>query len=388
MQHWRHLSQLLLLLLAISAVLVMLVMQAQLQATSHYDGPGQLVADQSIDGSSCSPRQHIMFLKTHKCASSSLQNMFLRYGIHHHLSMAVPYDGNYIGSPQHFEVSFFPAQYMPEDGAIDIFAVHTRLNENEHRKIMHADASFVTVVREPGHLFESMYTFYYLKDSYDGHNLKAYLELPLQLEKLYRKNRPKIGYDMMLFDMGVNITVNMTTDVVRKAVQQMDRLFDIVLVAEEMDQSLILLKEHLCWDYSDIIFFNKNVRMKYYRPKISNETLAKIRELNSGDVMLYEHFLAKHKMAVQKYGINKMADDVEQLRRLRDAVFKNCGARVMLGGNNNVLFEEYSDIVETFALKNESNIDCVMLSMPELQLIAKVRSIIKHKLKKKKTLAI
>ncbi|CAL4131925.1 unnamed protein product, partial [Meganyctiphanes norvegica] len=44
----------------------------------------------------CQPHTNIAFLKTHKCASSSIQNILFRYGWFRHLNFAVPLKNNYL----------------------------------------------------------------------------------------------------------------------------------------------------------------------------------------------------------------------------------------------------------------------------------------------------
>ncbi|KAK8376375.1 hypothetical protein O3P69_009788 [Scylla paramamosain] len=43
-----------------------------------------------ISEESCRPRHDLVFLKTHKCASSTTQRIFLRYGKQHGLTQALP----------------------------------------------------------------------------------------------------------------------------------------------------------------------------------------------------------------------------------------------------------------------------------------------------------
>ena len=46
----------------------------------------------------CRPVKKFGFLKTHKCGSTTIQNMLLRYVVKHDLNLVVPVDGegNYI----------------------------------------------------------------------------------------------------------------------------------------------------------------------------------------------------------------------------------------------------------------------------------------------------
>ena len=45
----------------------------------------------------CAKRTKIAFLKTHKCASSSVQNMLMRFGLENELNFVLPSAGNYLG---------------------------------------------------------------------------------------------------------------------------------------------------------------------------------------------------------------------------------------------------------------------------------------------------
>ena len=45
----------------------------------------------------CAKRTKIAFLKTHKCASSSVQNILMRFGLENELNFVLPSAGNYLG---------------------------------------------------------------------------------------------------------------------------------------------------------------------------------------------------------------------------------------------------------------------------------------------------
>ena len=49
------------------------------------------------DYGQCSKKTKIAFLKTHKCASSSVQNMLMRFGLENELNFVLPSVGNYLG---------------------------------------------------------------------------------------------------------------------------------------------------------------------------------------------------------------------------------------------------------------------------------------------------
>ena len=49
------------------------------------------------DNSNCQPKAKIIFLKTHKCASSTIQNILFRKALQNDLNVVMPPEGNYIG---------------------------------------------------------------------------------------------------------------------------------------------------------------------------------------------------------------------------------------------------------------------------------------------------
>ncbi|XP_050700188.1 galactosylceramide sulfotransferase-like [Eriocheir sinensis] len=69
---------------------------------------GEVAGDGDSDGMqtepSCTPSNHLFFLKTHKCASSTVQNILFRYGYSRNLTFALPRSGNYLGHPKYFKV--------------------------------------------------------------------------------------------------------------------------------------------------------------------------------------------------------------------------------------------------------------------------------------------
>ena len=47
---------------------------------------------------------------------------------------------------------------------------------------------------------------------------------------------------------------------VMKYIKELDKQFDLVLIAEYFDESLILLDELLCWPYKDLTYLKQNER--------------------------------------------------------------------------------------------------------------------------------
>lgn len=114
---------------------------------------------------SCRPRRNIVFLKTHKCASSSIQNIFNRFGYRRGLTFVLPAKGSYIGHPEPFNWSMVP-DARKFGLRYNILTHHCRFNYDEMRTRFSNDVKFVTIVRHPVELYESLFSFYSLHHFY------------------------------------------------------------------------------------------------------------------------------------------------------------------------------------------------------------------------------
>ena len=75
---------------------------------------------------------------------------------------------------------------------------------------------------------------------------------------------------------------------------------DLVLITEYFDESLLLLRRLMCWDWADILYLPKNVRSS--PPQIPEQLRQSMRKFNAVDMRLYEHFNKSLWDKVDKYG--------------------------------------------------------------------------------------
>ena len=57
-----------------------------------------------------------------------------------------------------------------------------------------------------------------------------------------------------------------------------------------MDESLVLLKNLLCWNDEDIVVLTNNARESKYKRKMTSAELNKLRNYNFADTKIYNHF--------------------------------------------------------------------------------------------------
>lgn len=77
------------------------------------------------DVTTCTPRKNLLFLKTHKTGSSTIQNIVYRYGDANGLTFALPPSGVYFGVPALFRRTF---PIKSPTGKYNMLANHARYN--------------------------------------------------------------------------------------------------------------------------------------------------------------------------------------------------------------------------------------------------------------------
>ena len=61
----------------------------------------------------------------------------------------------------------------------------------------------------------------------------------------------------MLFDLGMNRDNMEDVTKVKQKIQELDQQFELVMIMEKFDESVIILKDMLCWDIDDVIYLMK-----------------------------------------------------------------------------------------------------------------------------------
>ena len=125
-----------------------------------------------------------------------------------------------------------------------------------------------------------------------------------------------------LFDLGLDPKVN-NTSMIQKKIKTLHKEFDLVLITEYFDESLILLKRFLCWSYDDILYISAGVRSKSHRYSVSEDLQKKIREWNAGDVLLYNHFNKTLWRKIDEYG-SAFQTDLEEFKMLEKEAYSKC----------------------------------------------------------------
>ncbi|KAI1879786.1 hypothetical protein AGOR_G00253010 [Albula goreensis] len=124
------------------------------------DPPASLRSMDFLTAAPCSPKRHVMFLKTHKTGGSTVQNMMLRYTDKANLTLAVPQEHRVT----FVETNKFSPKYIRNykpGKTYDVITHHLRFNLKELKKVLkHNDTFYFSILRNPVTQMESSFSFF------------------------------------------------------------------------------------------------------------------------------------------------------------------------------------------------------------------------------------
>ncbi|RUS85056.1 hypothetical protein EGW08_007193 [Elysia chlorotica] len=274
-----------------------------------------LVAMSSPDHKSPEVRQ-VVFAKVHKAASSTVQNILLRFALARNLTVLFPRAGALISQI----TSRIPRRKMvplPEGkDKYDILCNHAVYNETEIAKYFSEDAVRVAILRDPMRQAISALVYYYTNyptrtlvkavEKYADDPINMFLRHPQDFYRPNAKHGPMTSYinNRMSLDLGFDsheLESSKHNDTKIEAfINRVDKEFDLVLISEYFDESMVLLRRYLHWSMKDIIYLKVNTARKQSarspfsrKPNISDQVLQTFRQWDKIDYELYEHFLPR-----------------------------------------------------------------------------------------------
>ena len=99
-------------------------------------------------------------------------------------------------------------------------------------------------------------------------NLNSFLcHFRLDSDKKYRKSQSG-ALNSQLTDLGIKSQDLRDEQKIREKVKGVDDQFDLVMLADQFDESLILLAEKLCWKLEDLVTLKLNARSKTIKVRL------------------------------------------------------------------------------------------------------------------------
>ena len=209
----------------------------------------------------CDPKRKVAFQKTHKCASTTIQNLLLRFGRVNNLNFVLPPKKSPLNQSIPFERSMINETLWEKVGLeYDIFLLHSMWNQKEIANTLsdHGDVFYFSFIRDPAVQFRSRWDY----DSLDRKYNKTIEEYALAASKETNITMQKrmIGFNQILHDFGFPYEAMHDRVKIEDKIKEIDETFDLILLADYyyFNDSIILLKDALCWEYKDMINFQLN----------------------------------------------------------------------------------------------------------------------------------
>ncbi|XP_065565666.1 galactosylceramide sulfotransferase-like isoform X1 [Artemia franciscana] len=236
---------------------------------------------------------------------------------------------NSIGIPELFSINLIKNTPWHHLG-YDMHVIHSRWDHSAVKNVLGGDPVFITIIREPTQQFESMFSYFRFYEYLGYVTLPDFInklednEFEYKLKLEYMRNKKIWGKNQMLFDLGFPVTDFDNELKVKQFVEEVNKNFHLVMIAERFEESIILLKELLCWDYNDLVFLQMNTRHEALKVNLSVGHTEKLRKWLKADSYLYKKLRNVFDEKVERFGQKKMEEEKKKLTLARIKILKKC----------------------------------------------------------------
>ena len=223
---------------------------------------------------------------------------------------------------------------------VDSIRYHFRWNMEEIDDILEPGTVRITSIRQPLDMFRSTYNYYY----YEHKNVKNIetkcdskcARVPFAqiagkndmrvddfIAILPDKFDPKLPYNYRVknwqaFELGMD-HLNENVTYIEESLKVLERQFDLVILIEYYQESLVLLAELLCVPYKVIWQKQLNPR-KYEKPTLRADLEEKFNNHFKTDIIIYNYFEKILQKKIDDFGRDRMEQEILKMTK----VFENC----------------------------------------------------------------
>ena len=278
---------------------------------------------------SCQPIHHIYFLRTHKTGSSTVGTILVSYGVTRNHKIVLDPDLADMGWPASLKLNQFSSQVKSDE--VKIFVSHIRYNKGPVNSVFpKPEAKYITIVRHPVSQFKSAWLYYRISilSHIPDNTINTFLKSSDALQEMQKRmNKTKFPEryfhfsNSNLYDMGLEQENTQDMKLVESYIDKMEREFDLVMITEYFDESLILLKRLLCWEFQDIVYIK--LRSKKKKINFEKEVENNILTWNRADAILYDHLNKTFWRKVREAG-SSFDEELKTFRRINENYQEGC----------------------------------------------------------------
>ena len=154
--------------------------------------------------------------------------------------------------------------------------------------------------------------------------LEKFLTKGIDYNSTHKGLMTHLSRNPMMFDLGLSPKFYQNLTAVKKYIRFLNKEFDLVMIMDYFDESLVLMKRLLCWELEDILYVKLNARLdKEIAKDLSKTVQENIKRWNMADVLLFDHFNATFWRKVKMEGPS-FDDDLAAFRRKKENIMSLC----------------------------------------------------------------
>ena len=207
--------------------------------------------------------------------------------------------------------------------------------------VMPKDTVYITILRHTEPLFVSVFSYFELPESMGIHGKDLYEQMRNFLYKSHdfmenAGSSERLIENGMMFDLGLDRVHFTNKDKIRQHINHLEDKFSLVMIMEYFEESLVLLKQQLCWRMEDMAYFEMLQRQTEI-PQVPPDVKKLISNFSQANLMLYSYFNKTLWEKIKKQDAD-FYEEVEQLKALNKRLFERCGGsrETTLGWRTNV----------------------------------------------------
>lgn len=301
-------------------------------------------------------------MKTHKTASSAVQNIFLRQALISNYSVAIGrWDWARLCYWARFDRSCL---YNRDSIPLDMMMHHLRYNKQEVASSLSPNATYITILRHPRSLIHSAFEYFEWKNVFGTweNYTRSFAKMKLAIDTI--NNVP--FRNLMLYDFGLEVSEMDADDAVEALVEHVHSRFDVVMLQEYMHESLVLLRHTLNWSYEDVAVFEVNkISHKESGVQSAKEAMTAVDWWNRQDLRLYNRLHGKFQRQIENFGHKKMAAEVEVLKQVIAEIRQHCIKSESIGQMET---DQHGEVQYELTEAGNSSVNCWCLTSSEHKL--------------------
>ncbi|XP_006821123.1 galactosylceramide sulfotransferase-like [Saccoglossus kowalevskii] len=210
-----------------------------------------------------------------KTGGSTTSNILMRYGISNNLH-TFSYSTKNLNC---FNSTVF-----------DFMAIHMRYNRTWMNNSV-PDAKYLTILRSPfGQLPSAFYFFKFARPLLNSTDpFRQYIEHLDSYHNFTEVHHQHRNGQMWFLNPEFEDEDQDNVTMIKRAIRRIDREMDFVIILDHYDESLVVLKQIMCWEDEDIIY-HITKKSKQKRNPMTTSMKTNIRKWSLADTLLFDHF--------------------------------------------------------------------------------------------------